>query len=68
MSLDKSIEYGKEHRKPYHGAKAVDSTCRNNGGCPWCEENRLYKYRCKELAVKQQMDEFYRNCRDERRD
>lgn len=24
MSLDKSIEHGKEHRKPYRGVKAVD--------------------------------------------
>ena len=33
MSLDKSIEHGKEHRKKYRGAKAVDKTCRNHGGC-----------------------------------
>lgn len=58
MSLDKSIKYSKEHRKPYRGAKAVDSTCRNHGSCPWCEGNRLYKYRRQELAVKQQMDDF----------
>ena len=34
MSLDKAIEHGKEHRKPYRGAKAVDKTCRNHGGRP----------------------------------
>lgn len=33
MSLDKSIEHGKEKRKPYYGAKAIDRTCRNHGGC-----------------------------------
>lgn len=43
MSLNKSIQYGKEHRKPYYGSKAIDRTCRNHGGCPWCEENRMYK-------------------------
>lgn len=43
MSLDKAIKHGKEHRKPYRGAKAVDSTCRNHGSCPWCKGNRLYK-------------------------
>lgn len=42
MSMDKAIQYGKEHRKPYHGAKSIDSTCRNHGGCPYCEGNRLY--------------------------
>ena len=44
MALDKAIESGKEHRKPYRGSKAIDKTCRNNCGCPWCEENRKYKY------------------------
>ena len=43
MSLSKAIKYNKEHRKPYRGSKAIDKTCRNHGGCPWCEENRLYK-------------------------
>lgn len=42
MSLDKAIEHGKEHRKPYRGTKAIDPSCRNHGGCPWCEGNRLY--------------------------
>lgn len=44
MSLNKAIESGKEHRKPYYGSKSFDRTCRNHGGCPWCEENRKYKY------------------------
>ena len=44
MSLEKAIKSGKEHRKPYRGGKAIDKTCRNHGGCPWCEENRKHKY------------------------
>lgn len=43
MSLNKSIEYGKEHRNPYIGCKSIDSSCRNHGSCKWCLENRLYK-------------------------
>ncbi len=43
MALDKAIKHGKEHRKPYRGEKAIDRTCRNHGGCHWCEENRKYK-------------------------
>ena len=43
MSLDKAIKNGKEHRKEYYGSKAIDRSCRNHGGCPWCEENRQYK-------------------------
>lgn len=42
MSLDKSIIHGKEHRKPYRGSKAIAQSCRNHGGCPWCEGNRQY--------------------------
>ena len=45
MGLEKAIIYGKEHRKPYKGSKAIDVMCRNNGGCPWCEGNRLYQKR-----------------------
>ena len=43
MSLDKAIAHGKERRKPYRGAKAVDKTCRNHGGCPACKMRRKYK-------------------------
>ena len=43
MTLDKAIEHGKEKRKPYKGAKAVDRSCRNHGDCDWCKSNRLYK-------------------------
>lgn len=41
--LNKAIEHGKEHRKQYTGAKAVDCSCRNHGDCEWCKSNRLYK-------------------------
>ena len=55
MSLDKSIEYGKEHREPYRGAKSIDHQCRNHGSCSWCRENRRHKFvkaeqKCTELA------------------
>lgn len=43
MALNKAIKFGKEHRKPYTGSKLIDKTCRNHGGCAWCEENRKYK-------------------------
>ena len=42
MGLEKAIKHGKEHRKSYYGAKAVDQACRNHGSCPWCMGNRLY--------------------------
>ncbi len=43
MSLGKSIESGKEKRKSYRGSKAWDCSCRNNGSCSVCKNNRLHK-------------------------
>ena len=40
--LNKSIEHGKEHRKPYRGAARFDWSCRCNGGCDYCESSRKY--------------------------
>jgi hypothetical protein len=48
MGLEKSIEHGKEHRKPYSGAKSISMHCRNNHDCPWCKGNRLYKNKKRE--------------------
>lgn len=47
MSLDKAVEHGKEHRKPYTGSRKYFRSCRNHGSCPWCEENRKHKFRDK---------------------
>ena len=41
MSLDKAVTHGKEWRKPYRGAKAIDYSCRNHGSCEVCRMNRL---------------------------
>ena len=49
MSLDKGIEHGKEHRKPYRGSKAFDHSCRNHGSCEWCRENRQHKFKKSEM-------------------
>ena len=57
MALDKAIKSGKEHRKPYTGSKAIDGSCRNNHGCPWCEENRKHKFRDKHPAEREDFDE-----------
>lgn len=53
MSLDKAIKHGKEKRRPYSGAKAVDCTCRNHGSCEWCRGNRLHgtRKRAKKMEV-----------------
>lgn len=51
MSLNKGIEHHKEHRKPYRGAKAIDKTCRNHGGCDYCLHNRMHKNEVKNVAM-----------------
>ena len=58
MSLDKAIEYGKEHRKPYHGVKAFDASCRNHGSDSWYKENRMHKYKKRQLSQKEMEDEY----------
>lgn len=40
--LDKAIIHGKEHRKPYFGAKAIDKSCRNHGSDVWSMHNRIF--------------------------
>ena len=60
MSLDKAIEHGKEHRKQYRGSKAIDKTCRNHGGCDWCEENRKYKERRLKESADIDEQEYYK--------
>ena len=60
MALDKAIAHGKEHRKPYRGAKRVCSSCRNHGGCPWCEGNRTNKEKSKDKVAKKHIRDFYK--------
>lgn len=58
MSLDKAIEYNKEHRQSYTGSKAIDRTCRNHGTCDWCRENRQHKFKIKEISLEDKLKEF----------
>ena len=61
MTLEKTIASGKEHRKPYHGSKAIDKTCRNHGSCPWCQRNRKYKYTKSQQKTLDRMKEWLYN-------
>ena len=58
MSLDKAIQHGKEHRRPYTGAKAIDRTCRNHGSCEWCQGNRQYASRKKAEAAESRLRDY----------
>ena len=69
MSLDKAINHGKENRKPYYGAGQFDRTCRPNGGCPYCKNNRDHKNRVKLCSAHDESldweEEYYGEHRDE---
>jgi hypothetical protein len=58
MSLDKGIKYGKEHRKEYYDSRAVDTTCRSHGSCPWCKTNRFHKYAKQNVKANQQLKDY----------
>ncbi len=58
MSPNKTIKHGKEHSKPYTGAKAIDCTCRNHGSCEWCKQNRLYQRNKVDEASRQALTEI----------
>ena len=55
MSLYKAIEHGKERRKPYHGSKRFDRTCRNHGSCDYCKGNRLYSSKKRKDAAEEKL-------------
>lgn len=58
MSLDKAILHGKEKRKPYRGAKAIDATCRNHGSDDWERSNRQFQQKKSELRARSQIKDF----------
>lgn len=64
MALNKAIKSGKEHRKEYRGSKSIDRTCRNHGGCPWCEENRQYKNIKRIQMANEKLEELMRENQD----
>lgn len=59
MSHNKAIASGKEYRKPYTKAKAVDKSCRNHGDCPYCYHERTYKFRQQLTDTKLKEEEYY---------
>ena len=58
MSLDKAILHGKEKRKPYYGAKAVDPSCRNHGSDSWSETNRRFSELVNNERLNQEEKDF----------
>lgn len=48
MSFDTYYPKRKDRRKAYFRGKAVDRSCRNHGGCPYCEAGRQHKNKRRE--------------------
>lgn len=69
MSLDKSIETGKERRRSYQQSKKFDKSCRNHGSCDYCKDNRLHKFETDKLEaenkIKSWENEYYQDDIDE---
>ncbi len=59
MPLDKAIASGKEHRKLYRGSKRHNRSCRNHGGCSWCEGNRTLQTQRARDAANEQLKEGF---------
>jgi hypothetical protein len=58
MSFDKAIKHKKVKRKKYFGSKAIDSSCRPGGSCPYCKSNRQHKHKKKIKSKDDQIKEF----------
>lgn len=65
MGLEKAILHGKEHRRPYTGAKAADRSCRNHGSCSWCRGNREYAARKRAEGAKSRVDDILRDWKED---
>jgi hypothetical protein len=62
MAFDNNYPNRKDKRQAYRKSKAFDRSCRNHGGCPYCEGNRLFTNKRREGAT---MDGQTLNRKDE---
>lgn len=58
MSLDKAIAAGREHRRQYRGAGAVDTRCRPPVRCAWCRRRLRYWRQKQRERVDQALKEW----------
>lgn len=56
--MDKAIKYNKEWRRPYRNSKSFDRTCRNNGSCNYCRNNRTYHNRKEDLRINSILSDY----------
>jgi hypothetical protein len=58
MGFDNHYPRRKDHRKPYHARGKHDRTCRPNGTCPYCQNNRRHSNFKKKLIAEDKLKEF----------
>jgi len=58
MSFDKYYPNRKDWRRQYYGSKRFDYSCRNHGGCPYCEGGRLRYRKLADILTKEQLEEL----------
>ena len=51
----------KTKRKPYYRSGRFDPTCRCNGSCKYCRDNRLHSSKVRELSLLEQKKLFDKN-------
>jgi MoaA/NifB/PqqE/SkfB family radical SAM enzyme len=53
-------KYGKKRdwREPYRESRRFDATCRCNGSCPYCKNNRLHSQIVKKLSAEEEIEEI----------
>jgi len=58
MSFDKHYPNRKDHRHPYRGAKRYDRSCRPNGSCDYCRNNRLHADRRQRAKANDELNDW----------
>ena len=48
----------RSRKKEYTGAKKYANSCRNHGGCPYCESNRLHTDRRDRKVADEKIAEY----------
>jgi hypothetical protein len=65
MSFDNVHPNRKDWRKPYHGSKRFDRSCRCGGNCGWCEGNRTIRDKKLRQIVEEQCSSRTTTSRDD---
>ena len=47
------------YKKPYRKSRRFDKSCRSNGGCSYCRDNRLYNSMRRIEATESDIEDYY---------